>query len=47
MPRFTRGDVSGSVSDETAALLGPDYVIEDDDQKAPAKKAAAKKSTSK
>ena len=45
MPRFTRDGVSGSVSDETAALLGPDYVIEDDNQKAPAKKAAAKKSS--
>ena len=46
MPRYTRGDVSGSVSEETAALLGADYEVSaDDEQKAPAKKAAAKKSS--
>ena len=44
MPRFTREGVSGEVSEETAALLGSDYVLEDEKQ-APAKKAAAKKST--
>ena len=43
MPRFTREGVSGEVSEDVAATLGPDYVIED--AKAPAKKTAAKKSS--